>query len=89
MSDHLGKGYKDSGYTVVFVILHWPNCIILVLNLPLMVELWALFCLLSVAIVLVLARAYRVSEGTLGDYCCTALRKAHKFTDCALMITAW
>ena len=43
MFDYLWMACKGSDYTVVIAVLHWPKCIILVLKLTLVLELWVLF----------------------------------------------
>ena len=34
--------YKDSDYTIVIAVMHWPKCMILLLKLALVLKLWVL-----------------------------------------------
>jgi len=77
MFDYLGMGYKDSDYTVVVAIVHWPKHIILVLKLT-MVELWAP---LSSSWPPLLDHLFQLLLGV------QPLGKAHKDADCTAMIT--
>ena len=42
MFEYLGLAYRDSDYTAVIAIMHWPEWWKLVLKLTLVVEIWAL-----------------------------------------------
>ena len=41
MFEYLGLAYRNSDYTAVITIMHWPECKTLVLKLTLVVEIWA------------------------------------------------
>ena len=41
MFEYLGLAYRNSDYTTVITIMHWPECKKLVLKLTLVVEIWA------------------------------------------------
>ena len=40
---YLQMAYKDSAYIIVIAVMQWPKCVILVLKLNLMLEVWASF----------------------------------------------
>ena len=41
MFEYLGLAYRNSDYTAMITIMHWPECKKLVLKLTLVAEIWA------------------------------------------------